>query len=1538
MVLLHVWRTEPYESGEAFMSEVCDLKAHLQSITEKNRSFYSDPRGIGALKDLQQTFPNPWLYVAELLQNAVDEHATMISATVREDGAFVFEHNGKAFTAEDVEALCARGVSAKGANTVGFMGVGFKSVFRSFESVQISSAERRFVLTVPIIKGEEYGDQQRNWIGAVLPRWDDSALPPSAGMTCRFVLSGRLQHLPAATNDLERVLGNSETLLALLAWQGVKEIYWDEHSWSLRKTEFQLLDTDGRRVLLEALPRVGKDCRRWVLFEKSFQPSRQAIARFLEHRQLSPSPQDKDEVYATVRRRRQVAAFCEIDQSGCPLPPERGSAFALLPTGVTFPMGLHLQADWLLVVTRRDLMQIEGNEWHEEILQQVPTLISYYLEWLVTLRTSSTSNWTRGYQALPGTPSSEQVADEWFRGDSFVRLLHQELKDLKFLPDVPNEDGSVGVQSPLSGRFLPKSFARELEEFRPELLFGSGIINSRLLGSRAMQCLERLDLLTQVSVTDLVNYWQSGAVGRWLELFTPDSQLKMLAKVLDALVELTAEKEWNDAALVCLPTAAGTWTKRSALSRYPADWNVLAQNEEMRSALEPLLGEQHELLSWDFDSLLQQNRSSARTYVDAVVPPKLDEVVDRWWSQLPTAPNPDVVSLIIRFSTWVLEKQPQRKSLVKKLMCVVEAGDLRLQPTAQCLITDPYAGSFRRLFFPGVPSVAPAYESQSSNSARSDWRAFFEKLEPAPLGRFSLTAKSQMRSSVDLSQFVGGDYKPPYRRASWMATNWRGFAVQSSSYTVVDFSLPSQLSVLLQRGPSREQFVAIAQWLAESPGQLPDESKLVVAYIPYMSSWVNTERLPNKADWVRQLNEAAWAYSRQGNGPYRPCEILAFVDAARPDAPVIDFPSELTEVLQRCGIEFGVALPDAPAIDRLRIEGPTATPDDLVELLTAAIRDAETDPAKAAFLRRILLEDKLLPVPAGIVTIDRATRLGLGRVVQDDRPRSLLGNWLVATESCPEGSSIRTVYELAASFGKVANNTTFLQVLGFLTWVWSSELDAEAVRRFLPRAYSYVRDDVQSDPTSLTQWNESVGSARVFVQRKKKWVKATGNDELFLDDLNERVLERVSSRLALATPGHLGDNNADQVSVAKLLGIRLLSSRFRVTVEPTGAMNIPERWQSAFAEIQGWLRARLSIDESSDEALEKQGIPLENLRLSLFEAIRTVVYDFGTPVQTESATAAFLSDGTIAVCGTPESFAEELCRLLFDTWGLRLRRDLVELIPTVAIQLTKIDQFTPHSLVQTRVPQVANAPSEDFSRPQDSASEPALVLGDSSNDGSSTSAAASTAPVQEDLRPGDEVATVEAGGSYTADDREARIRALVQKREELNRKITDALTLDVLPPEEPEAKERSGGEFRSDDPYRHAACQHEIKCGRFPLEKSSTQSGHDLDSYTHPEGHPDRKLIRRIEVKGRSTRWDQDEIVEMSDIQFKDSLHKTSYAGEGLDLNFDYWLYVVERQDNGELHVIPLRNVAHKAATFGLRGGSWRHVSENGDPSTDKQM
>ena len=162
-----------------------EVREFLRNIRERNRQFYSDPRGFGALKDLQQTFPNPWLYVAELLQNAVDEKASRIVVLPQDEASLIFEHDGSAFSAANVESLCMRGVSTKGAATVGFMGIGFKSVFRSFERAEISSGPWRFALTVANRKGHRFGDNQRDWIGAVLPEWDENVAAPTAGMNCR---------------------------------------------------------------------------------------------------------------------------------------------------------------------------------------------------------------------------------------------------------------------------------------------------------------------------------------------------------------------------------------------------------------------------------------------------------------------------------------------------------------------------------------------------------------------------------------------------------------------------------------------------------------------------------------------------------------------------------------------------------------------------------------------------------------------------------------------------------------------------------------------------------------------------------------------------------------------------------------------------------------------------------------------------------------------------------------------------------------------------------------------------------------------------------------------------------------------------------------------------------------------------------------------------------------------------------------------------------------------------------------------------------
>ena len=215
----------------------------------------------------------------------------------------------------------------------------------SFVSAVVSSGPWRFTLKVPRIRMQHYGDEQIDWLGCVLPNWDETLPPPSPGMTCRFTFMDRCRREPPR-DDLHRVLGDDRALLALLAWRGVKRVEWAGQRWRLAEETKDLGDGD-RRVFLTALDSAGKVIHRWVLFDHLYQPSSEAIRRFLEHRQICPKPEEEEAVYAQAARQRQVALFCEL-KDGRPVPPTRGTVYALLPTGVTLPLGMHVQADWLL--------------------------------------------------------------------------------------------------------------------------------------------------------------------------------------------------------------------------------------------------------------------------------------------------------------------------------------------------------------------------------------------------------------------------------------------------------------------------------------------------------------------------------------------------------------------------------------------------------------------------------------------------------------------------------------------------------------------------------------------------------------------------------------------------------------------------------------------------------------------------------------------------------------------------------------------------------------------------------------------------------------------------------------------------------------------------------------------------------------------------------------------------------------------------------------------------------------------------------------
>jgi hypothetical protein len=190
-------------------------------------------------------------------------------------------------------------------------------------------------------------------------------------------------------------------------------------------------------------------------------------------------------------------------------------------------------------------------------------------------------------------------------------------------------------------------------------------------------------------------------------------------------------------------------------------------------------------------------------------------------------------------------------------------------------------------------------------------------------------------------------------------------------------------------------------------------------------------------------------------------------------------------------------------------------------------------------------------------------------------------------------------------------------------------------------------------------------------------------------------------------------------------------------------------------------------------------------------------------------------------------------------------------------------------------------------------------------------------------------------GGYSADDREGRLRALRKRRAEIDEQEKALLGVGPVP-NETDVVNNDGverpGKFGSDLAYREAALVYERRAGRYPIAKDAGQPGYDIDSFDKPSDSPACRLVRRIEVKGRGSRWEDDETVELSDRQFLDALRlKTDEIALADD--FDYWLYVVERRQDGTLGVVALKNPAKRAAKFEFRGGTWRALADEGTKS-----
>ena len=346
-------------------------------LASENQEFYGRTEGRGVLRALELTFEHRWVYIFELIQNALDASARSIALRVSDDGdALIFQHDGEhSLEEKDVEALSQVFRSTKGASSVGFMGIGFKSVFMRFQEARISGWGWTFRYEVARVVGEEYGDVQLDLLGAVVPIWDDTVSAPELGFTTRFELSGRTDERADLKSDLARFLpDNDRTPLAILAASKLERLEVNGCIWELGVTK----EHGGS---LEATALSETENRIWRLFPTQFQPSKQAIACFLEHRKIRPTEEERDQVYADAGKSRRILGVLPLDNDGLPAPPRRGCVYATLPTEVTLPFGLHINADWLLNISRTGLRGLDDNPWQRGIVDSIVELLACFLDW-----------------------------------------------------------------------------------------------------------------------------------------------------------------------------------------------------------------------------------------------------------------------------------------------------------------------------------------------------------------------------------------------------------------------------------------------------------------------------------------------------------------------------------------------------------------------------------------------------------------------------------------------------------------------------------------------------------------------------------------------------------------------------------------------------------------------------------------------------------------------------------------------------------------------------------------------------------------------------------------------------------------------------------------------------------------------------------------------------------------------------------------------------------------------------------------------------
>jgi|GEM_PF-3314574 len=324
----------------------------------------------GSLKRLVGIWNNPSHALTELLQNADDAGSTAVEYKVLPKGILLF-HNGKPFTKREVRALCSVDDSTKDAEKhTGFMGIGFKAVFKLSDSPCIVCPPWRFRFSPDGFSPDDWG-----WI--LIPRWIDH--PPSEisdaslGKTA-FWLPYKNDLSEDAIHRIEHEIFESFDSLCLMFLRNIGEIGIEIGNGSIRKL------TREKDTVIEE--KNGKETRR----------------QFKIFRRLFPVDDKVKEEYAVRDSGREKAKVREIvlafslDSKGNLQPMTDSLLYTFLPTDYSPGLRFAVQGDFILDTQRSSVD--ESLKWNQWLWRSVKDLLRCSIEGF----TRDDGNYVQGFK------------------------------------------------------------------------------------------------------------------------------------------------------------------------------------------------------------------------------------------------------------------------------------------------------------------------------------------------------------------------------------------------------------------------------------------------------------------------------------------------------------------------------------------------------------------------------------------------------------------------------------------------------------------------------------------------------------------------------------------------------------------------------------------------------------------------------------------------------------------------------------------------------------------------------------------------------------------------------------------------------------------------------------------------------------------------------------------------------------------------------------------------------------------------------------